>query len=187
MLDRKDAEYLRGLTQRTQPHRNAVVQAVLAGNTYRATYNDTGGEAVLIAGQGGGPYKVGQEVLVQCDVSGRSLGKQPMIVGIAQSAANGLIVVARAQSQSRAAETLTDYPPAPVQLQRGGLARTLTFRGHGLAAAPAYGHASVVNDVAAVITGDTMRLQVKALIGCPVGRFTLTIGGQTLADYFEVV
>jgi len=187
MLGPDDAEYLRDFARRMVAKRNAIVIAVGVDGRYTVRRKDTGAEITVMAGQTGGPYRVGQELLIEQDADGGSAGRLPLILGIAQSSANGLIPVERTQATTVVSETLTSMPAAPVQLMRGGVPRTLMFGGYALASAPAYGHASVVNDVAAVIDGGSIRVAVKALVGCPLGRYSLTIAGRLFADYFEVV
>jgi hypothetical protein len=186
MLDKQDGAYLSDLMRRTDGVRNAIVKAVGADARYQVKYRHSGGLIWATAAQDV-TYRVGQEVLVRADHAGAAAGTTPKIIGVAQSSANGMIVVERTETTTRTAETLTGYPAGPRRLVAGGLPDRIVLSGYGLATAPTYGHASIVNDVAAVINGASIVISPKAQAGCPKGRYSLVVAGQTIPGYFEVV
>ncbi len=168
--------------------RNAIIVAVGTGNRYQLRYNATRATVWAINAQSV-PLKVGLEVLVQIDLSGASSGKQPRIVGVAQSSDNGAIAVERVDSAARVAGTITRWPaPLPIVLVAGGLSERRTLYGTNLAVAPSsYGHASIVDGAAAAVGGTSITIDVKALVACPKGRYAMTLDGETVVDFFEVV
>jgi len=187
-LDKLDGLYLADLVRRTEGIRNAIVVTVGSDSRYQVRYTASRGVVWAMAAQAGVTYKVGQEVLVQTDLSGSSSGKQPRIIGVAQSSANGAIVVERLATVVGAWATVTRLPSLPIVLFAGsGLAERHTLYGTNLTAAPTYGHANIVDAVAPVVGGVAITIEVKALVACPKARYPLTLSGQVFSDFFEVV
>lgn len=172
--------------RRRSETRDAIVVAVLAGNSYRLTDCMTGGDFDAEVLQSVS-YQVGKRVTVRHDAAGRAAGRKPEIIGSSQAAGNGLIVGTLAYTVPKSAATITRLPTLPLRLVKGGQNVVVTIFGEQLSGVATYGTPNITDSVAQLLLDDAaLVIRPQALIGCTPGRYSLTFAGQTVPNFFEV-
>ena len=187
MLDKLDVRDLRERDRATAELRNGVIVAIVAGGKYDVRMDDTGGiirtESLITA-----TLAVGKGVVVRFDSSGRASNKALGIVGLStfgENGAPGRRLMTEATSVS--AGTISALPPLPVVLKKGGSQEKRTIFGSGFTAAATYGNAEIVNDVAQVVSSSMIVISPRATSSCALGRYSLTVAGKTISNFFEVI
>lgn len=182
-----------GLLLRQQARQNAptiyaYVSEVLAEpDTYRARLADTNG-VVRFAVPAGITLRIGQAVLLaKPDASGRMRNTAYVYVGPALlTARNTTTLLPYTETVSQEAGTVT-LIPAQIELEVGAASVSFSIRGVGFTAAPAYGHAGIMNASPAVVTSSQITVDVEASGAVPPGTYSLTIAGVEYPDFFIVV
>ena len=184
MLSKQDGRYLRDFRRRTAETRNGAVTAALGDGRYTVRLHDTGASVNASALQAV-TLAVGNPVMVRQDASGRARGSAFLIVGKLQDSDSGLLTGVNASTENSAAETITELPDLPVQLVANGDSVRVVIFGSDLLTAATYGHASITNGSGQEIDGRSAVLHPVAG-AVPAGRYSLTIAGVTIPNFFEV-
>lgn len=194
-VNRKDAlwDYLRGMAKRKAETRFAEVDAVRSDGNYWLLDGATGERFIATPGTVGGTLSKGQTVTVsKPDGSGRSSGTGYSIIGVQTTNGRNSSLTSRVTDENTtSAESLArivsgGVTVTSVQLVKGGAAVTVLLYGVGLATAAVYGDAGITDNVAQVITSTLITIQPKASGGMAVGRYSLTVAGVTIPNFFEV-
>lgn len=183
-------DYLKGLAKRKGEFRKAKVVRLLDDGSYECVLDDTGGTVRADAGSNVvNLVPLQQVVLSSLEASGRAIGGGWVVVSYPRvSVGLGAPV---SGTTALAGESVSRIMVAGVEVSSvilvvAGAVVTILIYGTGLTSAPTYGHASIVNHAAQVITATLITLQVKANAGTPLGRYTLTVAGVVIPNFFAV-
>jgi hypothetical protein len=185
-LSREATLIVREAFRRRAETRNAKITTSHGSGKYTVTYIDTGGAVTAWSAQPSDTYAVGKIVLVRSDRSGRRHGGELLILGYSQSSDNGVALRDLSTETEKTAETVTELPAMPVSLVVSGPSVVVTIYGVGLSTTPTYGSADIDDDASPVVNADHIILTVKANGSCAPGRYSLTVAGVTIPNFFEV-
>lgn len=174
--------YFRDRTRSTADARQAIVLSAPSATEYAVELVDTGRTINAVVPKGLAALSAGQRVTVApLGASGIGNGRYHIV------SSHPLVQTSATPATStKSAETVTLIAPEPVTLVNGGAAVEVLIYGVGLATAPTYGDAGITDDVAQVITATLITLHVKASGGMAAGRYSLTVAGVTISNFFEV-
>ena len=185
-MSRITGNYLDGLVRSRSETRDAIVTVALVNGRYTVTDPVTGG-TYKAATSLTTAIAVGKRVVVRHNASGRSTGRVPEIIGVSQDSGNGVVSGELALDAPVTGETVTRMPELPVTLVAGGAATVVTIYGVGLSSAITYGDAGITNDAAQVTSDNAITIRPKASGAVAKGRYTATVAGVVIPDFFEVV
>lgn len=194
MLTKEDGDYLRGAFRRLSGAVRGTIVSKKADGGYVVQREDTLANVIAQRGDVSGEFSIGQFVTLSIpDRSGATAGTGYTIIARQTTNSRSTSLASRFSNQvNNPAEaiariTVGGVTVRKVQLTHGGAAVTILIYGSGLATAAVYGVAGITDNVAQVITSSLITIQPIASGGTALGKYSLTVAGQVLANFFEVV
>lgn len=172
----------------------ASVAAVNSDGSYQIRREDTGVTVKAQRGDISLALSIGQVVTaMRTDMSGATAGSGYVILApvttnsLSASLAHRFTDNIRNVTQTVSIIKVAGVIVQSITLQKGGAVITALIYGENLTTAPTYGDAGITNHVAPVVTSALITVQVKASAGMAVGRYSLTVAGVVMSNFFEVV